>query len=210
MVTVMDVVETQVWREPWDVDRRLNELGLHRHPLMNVVVAAITAGADSTPFHPANASGTFSYMYGTWALRSEFVGDEWELDRADGVESIRNDQKKVKVVYQNVDIACDNEQGPKPRSHKGAGSERACSGNLFGTLLPQYSPCPTEEWATYYLMVDKNGAVELTRPVVRGGTFSAYVERIYLSDGGDLLDLASLPIDDDDTADGFDPQVVRK
>ncbi len=56
----MDMVETQVWRETWDVDRRLNELGLRRDSLMNAVVAAITAGADSTPFHPANASGTFS------------------------------------------------------------------------------------------------------------------------------------------------------
>ena len=206
----MDMVEGQVWRETWDVDRRLNELGLRRDSLMNAVVAAITAGADSTPFHPANASGTFSYMYGTWALRNEFVGDEWELDRSDGVESIRNDQTKVKLVYQNVDIACDDEQGPKPRSHKGAGSERACSGNLFGTLLPQYSPRPTEECATYYLMIDRNGAAELTRPVVKGGTFTAYIERIYLSDGGDLLDLDSLPIDDDDIADDFDPQVSRK
>lgn len=206
----MDMVETQVWREQWDVDRRLCELGLRRDALISAIVTAISAGADSTLFHPANAAGTFSYIYGTWSLRNEFVGDEWALDRSDSVESIRNDRTKVKVVFQNVDIACDDEQNPKPRSRKGAGSERACSGNLFGTLLPQYAPRPAEEWATYYLMVDENGAAELTRPVVQGGTFSAYVERIYLSNGGDLLDPDRLSVDDDDIADDFDPQVARK
>lgn len=205
----MSMIETIVLREPWDVDRRLAELQLGpRTRLLKVVAIAISAGADATAFHPANAAGTFSYQHGTWALRDGFVGDAWLLDRPDGVEAIRNDATKVKVVFANVDVACNDEQKPKPRSRKGAGAERVCVGNLFGSL-PDFAPRQPEGWATYYLMVDGNGAAELTRPVIKNGTFVSYVERIYLSDGSDL-DREPIALDDGDTADDFDPQVVRK
>jgi hypothetical protein len=58
-------------------------------------------------------------------------------------------------------------------------------------------------------MVDQKGAAELSRTVVRNGTFDAPIERIYLSDGADLGAIV-LPLDDDDTAGGFDPEVIRK
>jgi hypothetical protein len=60
----------------------------------------------------------------------------------------------------------------------------------------------------YYLMVDQDGAAELTRPVVSGGTFLAAIERIYLSSGDDD-DPAVLGVDMG-PVDNFDPQVVRK
>ena len=205
----MSMIETIVLREPWDVDRRLAELQLGpRTRLLKVVAIAISAGADATAFHPANAAGTFSYQHGTWALRDGFVGDAWLLDRPDGVEAIRNDATKVKVIFSNVDVACNDEQKPKPRSRKGAGAERVCVGNLFGSL-PDFAPRQPEGWATYYLMVDENGAAELTRPVIKNGTFVSNVERIYLSDGSDL-DREPIALDDGDAADDFDPQVVRK
>ena len=70
-------------------------------------------------------------------------------------------------MFCNVDRACDDEHEPKPRSPKGAGAERACVGNLFGKELPKYVPEPEEkDIATFYLMVDENGAAELSRPVV--------------------------------------------
>lgn len=201
-------VETQILRNEWDVERRLTELGLDRQNLINVVGAAVSASADATPFHPANAAGMFAYQHGTWALRNEHVGKDWVIDRTDGVEAIRNDQTKVRIVYSNVDLACDGDQGPKPRSPKGAGAERVCNGNLFDSL-PQYAPNQEdEEYTTYYLMVDERGAAELTQPVIKGRTFNAYIERIYLTDGGDALD--SLSFDTDDAADDFNPEVIRK
>ena len=84
-------------------------------------------------------------------------------------------------------------------------------GNLFGSL-PEYAPAqPRDGWTTFYLMVDQRGAAELTQPVVKNNTFTAWIERIYLSNGDDL-DLAGrrLPLDDGDVADDFDPEVVRK
>jgi len=200
--------ETVVLKEPCDVDRRLAELQLTREGLLKVREVALAAGADATPFHPANAEGTLSYQHGTFALRNEFVGENWKVYRPNGVEAIRNEKLSLTVAFSNVDIACNDQFEPKPRSHKGSGAERVCQGNLF-PWLPSYAETPSKGEATYYLMVAPNGAAELTRVVVRDGTFVRYIERIYLSDGDDLR-LAPVALDDEEVADNFDPQVVRK
>lgn len=203
------MIESVVLREPWDVNRRLAELQVDPRPrLLEVARVAISAGASATPFHAANAAGTFAYQEGTYALRDEFVdGVKWRAERPNGVEVISNDGLKLRIAYANVDIACDDIRKPKPRSQKGAGAERVCTGGLFGDL-PEYAPRPVGTWALYYLMVDEKGAVELTRPVIKNSTFVAYPERIYLTDGSDLF---GEPIsEDDDLPDNFDPLVVRK
>jgi hypothetical protein len=202
----MDLVKTVIRRDSWDADKRLAEMQLVREPLLECRDVAISEAANATAFHPANAAGTFSYHHGTWALRDRFVGEDWVECRADGIETIRNDKLKIKIAYCNVDVACDAEH-PKPRSKKGAGAERACGG-LFGDL-PQYAPRPTGDYALYYLMVDGDGAVELTRPVLQGGTFTGAVERIFLSFGKDD-DEAVIADDKTGPVDNFDPQVVRK
>jgi hypothetical protein len=203
----MDMVETQYFREPWDADQRLNQLDLTREGLLEVRDVAMNERANATDFHPSNAPGTFGYHHGTWALRDRFVGDRWIVDRSDGIEAIWNEELKLKIAFCNVDLACNDDHIPKPRSEKGAGAERASGTPLFGAL-PQYAPRQTESQKLYYVMVDQNGAAELTRPVVSGGTFHAALEQIYLSDGGD--DDPAVTGEDTGPVDNFDPQVVRK
>lgn len=205
----MSLAETVVRQDPWEVGRRLAELQLGPiDRLLRVRSIAVSASADATPFHPANAPCTLAYHHGTFALRDEFVGEVWRLDRQDGVEAIVNDALKVRVIFQNVDVASNDDTKPKPRSRKGAGSERVCIGNLFGSL-PEFAPLQPEGWATFYLMVDERGGAELTRPVVKRNTFSSFIERNYLSNGDDL-DREMLASHDGDVADGFDPEVVKK
>jgi hypothetical protein len=203
------MIKTKVLREQWDVDQRLAEMDLNRVKLLEVRDIARASAANATPFHPVNAAGTFAYQDGSWALRDRHVGGRWAVDRSNGVEAIKNELLGIRVIFSNVDVACDDDNKPKPRSPKGAGAERACMGNLFGDDLPEFAPNQSAGVATYYMMVDENGAAELTRPVVKGKTFSAYVERIYLSDGSDM-DADVLSLDDGDRVDDFDPQVARK
>lgn len=204
----MGLVETVIVRDAWDVDRRLEEFQLTKAGLLKVRNIAVAAGADATPFHPANAEGTLAYQHGTFALRNEFVGENWKVDRPNGVEAILNEKLNLSIVFANVDVACNDVLEPKPRSRKGSGAERVCEPNLF-PWLPSFAAAPTKGRATYYLMVAEDGAVELTRAVVNNGTFSGYIERIYLSKGDDL-DRAPLSLSDGEAADNFDPQVVRR
>jgi hypothetical protein len=203
----MDVVETRILRETWDVDRRLAEMGLTREGLLAIRDGAMNESANATPFHAANAAGTFSYHYGSWGLRNTYVSEEWEVDRSEGIEAILNARLMIKIAYSNVDLAGDDNHMPQPRSKKGAGAERA-TGSLFDSL-PQFSPRPSGGCALYYLMVDQDGAAELTRPVVKGGKFATAVERIHLSDGHDN-DADPLRDMSDDGVTIFDPQIARK
>jgi hypothetical protein len=205
----VDVLHTTILQEPWEIEPRLKELGLTKDGLLEARDAAMSESANATAFHAANAAGTYSYHGGTWALRDRFVGGDWVLDRADGVETIKNEKLKIKVAFSNVDLACNNSHVPKPRTKKGAGAERAIGADLFGGELPQYVTRQSGEWHFYYLMVDQDGAAELTRPVVKGGTFIAAIERIYLSRGaGD--DGIEISDDTTDVAVEFEPQIVRK
>jgi len=69
----MSFVETVVRRQPWEVGARLAELQLGPiERLLRVRSVAISASADATPFHPANAAGTFAYQHGTFALQDEY------------------------------------------------------------------------------------------------------------------------------------------
>ena len=112
------------------------------------------------------------------------------------------------LAYANVDIACVDDHSPKPRSRKGAGAERLGTGNLFGSL-PHFVPTPKSGGLSYYLMVDDAGAAELSRPVIKGGTFGSCIERIYLSNGDDI-DRVVKSLGDDDIMRDFDPLVARK
>lgn len=203
----MNVVETKVVRETWDVDRRLKELRLSRRKLLEIVAVAMTERANATPYHPINAPGTFSYQHAVFALRDKFVPDGFEVDREGGVESIRHDDIKIKVAFANVDLACDRGHIPQPRSEKGSGSERAAIGNLFGEL-PHFAPQHQGGYALFHLMMDEDGNSELTRAIVKNKTFSAAVERIFLGKPDD--ELLNFNNQEDNVIDHFDPVVARK
>ena len=136
----MSMIATRYVKEPVDVEARLAELGTSLATLLEIRDIATSASGNATPFHAANAGGTFAYQDGTWALRDRHV---------------------------------------------------------------------TDGMAAFYFMVDSKGACELTRPVVKGGTFTSYVERIYLSTGIDL-DSESLVSPENGPITNFDPEVVRK
>jgi len=205
---------TQILKDDWDIALKLHDLSLDKTKLLKVRAMAMSAAADATSFHPSNAPGTFAYQQGTFGLRNEFVGGEWVVDRTDGVEGIRNDARKVKVVYANVDIAAEDFHEPKPRSAKGSGAERLCAGNGWFDTPSYYPPSANvaekSGWAVYYLMVAPNGAAELSRPVIQGGTFKYYVERFYLSHGDDFDTQADQTFEANDIIDDFDPVVIRK
>ena len=117
-----------VFREEQEVNARLAELELKKAKLLSIRSVAVAAAADATPFHPANAAGNFSYQHGTFALRKELAEEGWVAERPNGVEAIRNQAGDVRVAFANVDVACNDEHEPRPRSGKGAGAERLCRG----------------------------------------------------------------------------------
>ena len=208
----MALVETVVLRDPHDIERQLAEMKLGpAKRLMGIAEAAAAAGAEATPFHPANAEGTLAYQHGTFHLRAECVGkDGWEADRLNGVEVIGNSGLMLAVAYTNVDRCCVDGHQPKPRSAKGSGAERASNGDLFAGTLPHYVQQPIPGLKLFYLMVGEDGSVELSRPIISEKTFKGCSVRIYLGNINSPTDVDKGKYDTGDAADDFDPQVVRK
>jgi hypothetical protein len=203
----MDAVKVIILREPWEVQPRLQELTLPKNKLLEARDIAVHEGSNATEFHAANARGTFQYHHGLWALRHLFVGEDWVLDRTNGVETIKNKKLGLTVGFCNVDRACVDWRDPQPRTKKGSGVELAAAPLLFDSL-PHYAPRQTGSSQFFFLMVDDKGAAELSRPVIKRGKFGPMIERIYLSTGSDDDGTAITKTPDVEIE--FDPQVARK
>ena len=191
-----------------DVESRLAELTLSRENLIKVAQEAANEGKNATRLHAKNAAGTLAYQHGTYALRREFMGGNWEMSRPENVEVILNAKLGIQVAFSNVDVTCSATFAPNPRSAKGAGAERVCQGNLF-SILPAYGRPPKETLRTYYLMVDEEGGAELSLPILQSGSFATFSERIFLHNASPDLDPFA-KLHSDDTADDFVPKVVRR
>lgn len=207
----MGYTEIVVRREPWEVQPRLAELQLKSAGLMRVRDVAMTARANVTDNHAANAGGTLAYQDGVWCLRDEFVGEVWHKERPGGVEAIFNVDAKVRVAFANVDRCCDINHDPKPISEKGAGAEQLCKANLFG-ILPTFAKQQSAIGIPlFYCMVDPDGRIELSRPTISGNSFGPCVERNFISFGGDEDGGSKLMVDPRDEGPvEIAPTITRK
>lgn len=203
-------IETRHIVKPWEADRRLEELGLNREGLVRAASRAMAARQETTKNHPANTAGTRAYQEGIRTIRNQFLGKEWEIDRKEGVECMRNGKRRIRVAYCNVDRACDLNYLPSPRSAKGEGTERISGASPMLVEAPLVAPAVEgEKPAFYYLMVDDGGQAELSRPVIVGGAFAAAVERIFLIQEAEKED--GLPLwDAEEAADGTEPQIDER
>jgi hypothetical protein len=207
----MELIRPSLIKTPSESDPRLTELNLDRDRLIAAGHHALAARATASPLHPSNAAGFFSYADGVKGLRAENMGGNWEFFRSEGVEGISNNTLKIRVLFANVNEAC-GLNDPQARSRKGAGSERVTCGDMFdaaGIDLPISIVKFSGDYKTYYLMVDQNGSMELSLPIVKGGRFLRCVERIFLIEGTSFDDVAfdiDEPVDDSD----IDIIVTRK
>lgn len=192
-------------------ERRLLELELAPDQLIAVADTARKWGDDASPLMPLNAPGTLAYIFGVDELRRQVVGDGWEVDREFGIEGVINRRLGLRIVFQNVDRACDLMLKPHPRTAKGNGAQQLSGPTLFehyGTEPGPLTAIKADGFTTYYLMVAEDGSVELSCPIVENGSFVAFVERIFVRRNGD--DWEAEIISTDDATDEFDVIVSFK
>lgn len=209
-----DHIEETIIDDPEEVSLFLEANDLSVDGVLLVRDAAHIHLVDTSPLMALNAAGTLAYHYGVLETRVQFLGKKWEIIRGGGIEAIFNAEKKIKLGYQNVDIACVRGTDPQPRTEKGAGSERECAGNLFeyfNVAAPKLVVPPKGSVQVFYIMVDERGAVEVSKPVIKDGMFTGMIVRVFVSDGSDLDKLKITPAGGlDAPADNFDVPVIRR
>ena len=208
-----EFVETEIIEDPEQVSRILEGWGLSISGVLATRDAAYTHMVDASPLMASNAPGTLAYHYGVLEMRVQFLGEIWEIDRRGGIEAISTPTDDRKLMFQNVDVACSKVTDPKPRSEKGAEAERECQGNLFefyGIAVPEKVRNDKTSRAAHFIMVDERGAVEVSRPVLEGGKFIRFIQRLFVSDGSELEQIKITGSDISEPIDDFDIEISRR
>ena len=186
----MSRLETKIFDDDIDVNRRLAELDMDKQDILDIRDVAnsyFTTGLS--PFFLLNSAGLLAYHWGTRELRATFLKRGWRIYESGGIGGVRHSDKKIIAIYQNVNKACNLSDLPQPRSRKGPGSENLGMGNLFDGIeenIPSTYSGERIDTAVWYVMVDPDGAVEVTHAIVSDGEFSDFIERIFIHDGRDL------------------------
>lgn len=193
---------------------RLEQLGLRRDLLLDVVRAATGARRVSTPFHPLSAGGLLSWIEGTHQLRRIFSPRGWQACRRDNIESIFNPEFAIKVVFQNAERAGDLLRDPLACSRKGAGAARAVELGQY-ELWPEHKAIEVAgvnatTWVLFVYAEQDDVRAELSCPIaINGEQFDGFHERIILVEKGEWD--SSLPVREPDGPPAeYEVSVLRK
>jgi Fe2+ transport system protein FeoA len=210
---------TKVFTAEHEVDRKLVSFGVTRDELIEVARNTLASRADAVEIDIRSMAGQLSYQYGTRFLRLLFLSKGWKIDRAENVESVISPDRTIKIVYQNVDVACSVFQSPLAISSKGPAASRmidGAQGELFSSFdSPQAidpKTLPASKHTVWYFCMSFDGdnvSVELSLPSkIEGKNFSStFFERIFLVSGGDWSGVTL--IDEAETVEAI-PTIVRR
>jgi hypothetical protein len=220
----------KIFKNLIEVNNRLEQLGLNREKLLEVVEAMLAARADCTPNDPPGSRGWSSWRMGTRRMREEFlVEDGWERDETDQISSIVNKKLGVRIVVANTDNATGIDHDgciPQNSSKKGIATDRAVHVNQLSFMEKldesvnivalKSLPNASRPIITLYLCVYDNGdefRAELSCPAgLDGGFFTDFRERVFLnsSDDSDGNPVRRRAGGDDDGGSEFNIPVTRK
>ena len=207
--------------EAWDVDQRLDQLGLDRERLVDVVRACVAAHGGCTDNDPANAKGWEVWRWGVRRLRELYRSEGFEKDDTGGFATLVNPPLRYRIAVVNTDDATGivGDRIPQNRSRKGPASEEAVSANvqfLPGVDWPRRTAAgrePIADFSTWHLCIYVDGDVvraELSLLVeFEAGYFTDCYERIILLGAGDWEKL-ELGGADRDAGPEFEVDVRRK
>lgn len=164
-----------------EVKSKLAQLDLTKDSLSDVAKRAVAQKFTAVSNHPRNAPGTFAYHEGVKALRDIFVGNNWEKQTEKNIEYIFNPNKKIKVIYQNVDFACIDDYDPQPISKHGGTAKRSAISSNQLELFKLERPISN---VYVFCVSEKDGVVnaELSLPtdISPKGYMSNFSERIFI------------------------------
>ena len=207
----------RIFKTEWQVQERLAQLDTSRNELIEIARRAAAARADATDDDPNSAGGLLSWIYGTRALRKTFRPKGWKRNRADNIESVVHRTRRLKFIFQNADVACEDFVEPQGISSKKSASERLVKAAQF-SLFPDDEQDEQQrlEGATvfyFFVAVDDGGEItaEFSCPRdIEGGQFKGFHERIFIVNKGDLDTVVLPEIDADGDDQDFDVAVTRK
>ena len=203
----------------YEVELRLNQLGLTTSELIGVVHQAVAAKAAFVLNHPLNAAGQLSYIYGTGAVRDTLRVKGWEIDRTGNIEvdlqpDNRHEDRVPELLTAPATTAAIRRRSPT----RGRRRRKAVTLGQY-SLFPEYEKEDEEQRkkenaALWYLFVHINGddvRAELSFPKrIEDGQFKGFNERIYIIKPGEWASMMPKVDDGEPPAQDFEINVTRK
>lgn len=202
-----------VLKEQDSIEMRLGQLTLERQPLISAGASGMAGRGLAGAMHGRTSAGTYAFHETLAGLRIEHVGiNGWESYFDEGLEGIVNNDLSIIVLVKTADRCCADFRLPRLRN-VGSKSEEVCqSASLFDhagvdlppvrTLrTPKSSNLRSSRFSVFYLLLDPEGRMELSMPVIEDGKIRDFIERIFLVQDSDLDQVSVLPEDalkDDD------------
>ena len=184
---------TLIVHEPRQVERRLRqEFGTNRRTLIDIVAVAVAARARCTTNSPRSAGSYYAWAAATTRLRQVFRPEGWDKGDGDGIETVVNHERKIKIAVLSTDHGtADINRRPKNRTIKGPASERVVELNNQMELftLGEMGPIAESPYSMWYVCIYDDGSsvrAELSKPVTfSGGFITQFSERIFVLQDGD-------------------------
>lgn len=124
-----------VWTEPWDVNRRLTELGLTRAALRTAVERGQAAWAACTANHPRNFPGIAGWAEAVCALGDELAPNGWQRIEDNGQPLVVKGDVALTAASGDENTGRNAESQPRTRASKGPVTVEAIHRNAY--LFPQ-------------------------------------------------------------------------
>jgi hypothetical protein len=214
------VIKIKLVISPPQVISRLADFGVEPRSAAGVGHAALAARNDSVPTDPKTAPGLLAYIYGVRAMRDAFTAPRYAVHSRQNIESVFDITAGRKIMFQTVDLACNEHHTPQPISEIGPAKESVIeysTGYLFEEMqraedarqreMSAYDRA--EAWYICTSFQNDHVTCELSRPIgVHEKKFAGFHERIFILQGGGGS-LPSIDLKDDSPPLDIKP-VIRK
>lgn len=212
------MLATRIYQAPVEVEDRLAFFGVSKSDFFPIIEQVIAARADTIALDSKMNAGMKAFLAGLRHTRLLFSSKGYIPDDTFNIESSIHPETGIKVIYQNVDIACSLSRSPRAISKKGSASKvmvEDAQGFLFD---PDEAPEVFHEEVSnsnesiWYFCVAVNGneiAAELSCPTqIARNNFDGFIERVFIVKPGEweVREIENGDADEDD----YQVEISRK
>jgi hypothetical protein len=187
------MAETVVW-QPLDIDNALQDLGLDRERLLDVVNYAALERSLCTENDAIGFANHLVYDKAGRRLRELYLPRKWVKDDSNNQSAIKNPERRIRVVPCNFNEFAGNRLvTPTNKSPKGEVSRKKsiCNATAWLPGIPDVDPETDKDGYLTWLLgiyIDETNptGAELSLPVAFDGNyFTSFGRRILLISGGE-------------------------
>lgn len=217
-----EIMEKQVYVQPWDVNTRLDRLGLRANIFQKAAQDGHLGLVSCTENDPPFFRGLTVWGYTIRSLREQLVPLGWKRDNAGNYARTFSDESRINIIVASADAGTGRSNLiPRTKSPKGSYTQQAVQSNAIQGVLEGFLPDLNQEgglpstslgyptWIFLIYITEGTIRAELSFPtVIESGNIQSWRERIILPEID--IDPSPLEKEPEDSGPDFTIEIQRK